>query len=186
MGERNYLVPELVRDTTEAVKRIKERMLPTQSWQKSYADPKRRDVEFSVGDKVFLKIAPVKGIVRFGKKGKLSPRFVGPFEILEKVWKVAYRLALPPSLEKVHNVFHVSLLRKYVADPSHVLNYEPLELSQDLTYMEKPVQILDRKEKELRNKKISLVRVLWKNSKIEESTWEREDEMRSKYPELFQ
>ena len=186
MGERNYLGPELVRDTTEAVKRIKERMLATQSRQKSYADPKRRDVEFSVGDKVFLKIAPVKGIVRFGKKGKLSPRFVGPFEILEKVGKVAYRLALPPSLEKVHNVFHVSLLRKYVADPSHVLNYEPLELSQDLTYMEKPVQILDRKEKELRNKKISLVRVLWRNSKIEESTWEREDEMRSKYPELFQ
>ena len=186
MGEGNYLGPELVRDTTEAVKRIKERMLATQSRQKSYADPKRRDVEFSVGDKVFLKIAPVKGIVRFGKKGKLSPRFVGPFEILEKVGKVAYRLALPPSLEKVHNVFHVSLLRKYVADPSHVLNYEPLELSQDLTYMEKPVQILDRKEKELRNKKISLVRVLWRNSKIEESTWEREDEMRSKYPELFQ
>ena len=186
MGEGNYLGPKLVRDTTEAVKRIREKILATQSRQKSYADPKQRDIMFSVGDKVFLKVAPVKGIVRFGKKGKLSPRFVGPFEILEKVGKVAYRLALPPSLEKVHNVFHVSLLRKYVADPSHVLNYEPLELSQDLTYMEKPVQILDREEKELRNKKIPLVRVLWRNSKIEESTWEREDEMRSIYPELFQ
>ncbi|KAL8121570.1 hypothetical protein AgCh_018347 [Apium graveolens] len=143
-------------------------MLATQSRQKSYADPKFRDVEFSISDKVFLKIAPVKGILRFGKKGKLSPRFVGPFEILEKVEKVPYNLALPPSLKKVHNVFHVSLLRKYVAHPSHVLNYEPLELSPDLTYTEKPIQILDRKEKELRNKKISLVRVLWRNSKIEE------------------
>ncbi|KAL8091671.1 hypothetical protein AgCh_034076 [Apium graveolens] len=171
-GEGNYLGPELVRDTTEVVKRIKERMLATQSRQKSYADPKQRDVEFSVRDKVFLKIAPVTGIIRFGKKGKLSPRFVGPFEILEKVGKVDYKLTVPPSLEKVHNVFHVSLLRKYMAEPSHVFNYEPLKLSQDLTYMEKPVQNLDRKEKELRNKKISLVSIFSRNSKIEERKME--------------
>ncbi|XP_062093931.1 uncharacterized protein LOC133799942 [Humulus lupulus] len=99
--------------------------------------------------------------------------------------KVAYRLALPPSLSNFHDVFHVSLLRKYVPDPSHVLNYEPIEVEQDLTYEEKPVKILDRKEKELRNKNISLVKVLWRSSNIEEMTWEREDEMRSKYPELF-
>ena len=185
MGERKYLGPDLVRRTTEAVEKIRKRMLTAQSRQKSYADRKRRDVEFNIGDKVFLKIAPMKGAMRFGKKGKLSPRFIGPFEVLEKVGKVAYRLALPPSLSNVHDVFHVSLLRKYVPDPSHVLNYEPIEVEQDLTYEEKPVKILDRKEKELRNKKISLVKVLWRSSNIEEMTWEREDEMRSKYPELF-
>ncbi|KAM6580350.1 hypothetical protein CsatA_004124 [Cannabis sativa] len=102
----------------------------------------------------------MKGIRRFGKKGKLSPRFIGPFEILEKVGQVAYRLALPPSLSAVHNVFHVSMLRKYVSDPMHVLSYEMLELQPDLCYDEQPVQILDRKEKVLRTKTISLVKVL--------------------------
>ena len=113
--------------------------------------------------------------MRFGKKGKLSPRFVGPFEVLERIGVVAYRLALPPLLSAVHNVFHVSMLRKYISDPSHVLNYEPLQLNQDLTYEEKPVRILDTKEKELRNKVILLVKVLWKNHSTYEATWEREE-----------
>ena len=98
---------------------------------------------------------------------------------------VAYRLALPPSLSNVHNVFHVSLLRNYVPDQSHVLSHELLNKKEDLTYEERPIQILDRKEKELRNKKIPLVKVLWRNFIMEEPTWEREDEMRTKYPELF-
>ncbi|XP_062103548.1 uncharacterized protein LOC133814627 [Humulus lupulus] len=106
--------------------------LPT----KEFVDRKRRDVEFNIGDKIFLKTAPMKGAMRFGKKGKLSPRFIGTFEVLEKVGKVAYRLALLPSLSNVHDIFHVSLLRKYVIDPSHVLNYEPIEVEQDLTYEE--------------------------------------------------
>ncbi|KAM6587662.1 hypothetical protein CsatA_010267 [Cannabis sativa] len=127
----------------------------------------------------------MKGIRRFGKKGKLSPRFIGPFEILEKVGQVAYRLALPPSLSAVHNVFHVSMLRKYVSDPMHVLSYETLELQPDLSYDEQPVQILDRKEKVLRTKTISLVKVLWRNSKVEEATWELETDMRAQHPELF-
>ncbi|XP_060965562.1 uncharacterized protein LOC133034487 [Cannabis sativa] len=127
----------------------------------------------------------MKGIRRFGKKGKLSPRFIGPFEILEKVGQVAYRLALPPSLSAVHNVFHVSMLRKYVSDPMHVLSYEMLELQPDLSYDEQPVQILDRKEKVLRTKTISLVKVLWRNSKVEEATWELEFDMRAQHPELF-
>ena len=113
--------------------------------------------------------------MRFGKKGKLSPRFVGPFEVLEKIGVVAYRLAFPPSLSAVHNVFHVSMLRKYIPEPSHVLSYEPLQLNQDLNYEEKPIRILDKKEKELRNKKIPLVKVLWKNHLTEEATWEREE-----------
>ncbi|KAL5556962.1 hypothetical protein UlMin_039198 [Ulmus minor] len=153
--------------------------------QKSYADRRRRPLEFKEGDYVFLKVAPMKGVMRFGKKGKLSPRFIGPFEILERIGKVAYKLALPSELAAVHNVFHVSMLRKYVSDPSHVLVSEPIEVREDLTYQEQPVQILDRKDKALRNKVIPLVKVLWRNHKVEEATWEREDEMRAKYPHLF-
>ena len=184
-GERKYLGPELVQKTNEAIDKIKARMLASQSRQKSYADPKRRDVTFQPGDHVFLRVSPMKGIRRFGKKGKLSPRFIGPFEILEKVGQVAYRLALPPSLSAVHNVFHVSMLRKYVFDPMHVLSYEALELQPDLSYDEQPVQILDKKEKVLRTKTISLVKVLWRNSKVEEATWELESDMRTQHPELF-
>ncbi|KAL5542399.1 hypothetical protein UlMin_010109 [Ulmus minor] len=129
--------------------------------QKSYVDRRRRPLEFQVGDLVFLKVAPMKGVMRFGKKGKLSPRYIGPFEILERIGKVAYKLALPSELSTVHNVFHVSMLRKYISDPSHVLESEPIEIREDLTYEEQPVQILDRKDKALRNKVIPLVKVLW-------------------------
>ena len=160
-------------------------MLATQSRQKSYADVRRRKLEFNVGDKVFLKVAPIKGIMRFGMKGKLSPRFIGPFEILERVGEVAYKLALPPSLADVHNTFHVLMLKKYIQNPSHVLSYESLELNPELSYEEYPVEILDREEKLLRNKKIPLVKVLWKNHLVEEATWEREDMMKLQYPTLF-
>ena len=139
---------------------ICDRLKTAQSRQKSYADTRRRPLEFEVGDYVFLKVSPSKGIMRFGKKGKLSPRYIGPFEILEKVRDMAYRLALPPQLSGVHNVFHVSMLRKYHPDPSHVIEYEPLDLSEDLSFIEKPIRILDRKDKALRSKTIPLVKVL--------------------------
>ncbi|KAL5570682.1 hypothetical protein UlMin_020279 [Ulmus minor] len=146
-----------------------------------------RNPEFSLSsDGILHHKGRLCGVMRFGKKGKLSPRFIGPFEILERVGKVAYKLALPPELSSVHNVFHVSMLKKYVSDPSHVLEHEPIQVNEDLTYEEKPVQILDRKDKTLRNKVIPLVKVLWRNHKIEEATWEREDDMRINYPELFQ
>ena len=103
----------------------------------------------------------MKGMMRFGKKGKLSPRYIGPFEILEKIGKVAYKLVLPPELSSMHNVFHVSMLRKYILDPSHVLEHEPIEVHEDLSYEEQPMQILDRKDKTLCNKVIPLVKVLW-------------------------
>ncbi|KAL0556899.1 hypothetical protein IC582_005416 [Cucumis melo] len=165
---------------------IRSRMHTAQSRQKSYADVRRKDLEFEVGDKVFLKVAPMKGVLRFERRGKLSPRFVGPFEILERIGPVAYRLALPPSLSTVHNVFHVSMLRKYVPDPSHVVDYEPLEIDENLSYVEQPVEVLAREVKTLRNKEIPLVKVLWRNHRVEEATWEREDDMRSRYPELFE
>ncbi|KAL5570607.1 hypothetical protein UlMin_027182 [Ulmus minor] len=159
-------------------------MKSAQSRQKSYADKRRRPLEFQVGDSVFLKVSPFKGVIRFGKRGKLNPRYIGPYEILERVGKTAYRLALPPNLASVHNVFHVSMLKKYVSDKSHVLEQEPIEIHEDLSFEEKPVRILDYKIKTLRNKDIPLVKVLWRNQKTEEATWEREEEMRTSYPEF--
>ena len=171
--------------TSEKINLIYKRLQTAQSRQKSYYDNSRRKVEFEVGDMIFLKVAPMKGVMRFQKKGKLSPRFVGPFKILKHIGKVAYELALPPTILGVHNVFHVSLLRKYIPDPSHVLNYEPLKIKDNLTYEEVPIQILDRKDQVLLTKTISLGKVLWKNHTVEEASWEREDEMKSNYPELF-
>ena len=123
--------------------------------------------------------------MRFGKKGKLSPRFIGPYEVIEKVGPVAYRLELPPEFEKIHNVFHVSMLRRYRSDPSHVVSSKTIKLRPKLTYEEEPVEILACKVKELWNKKIPLVKVLWRNHKTEEATWGSEETMHQQYPQLF-
>ncbi|KAA0048435.1 pol protein [Cucumis melo var. makuwa] len=186
VGEQRLMGPELVQSTNEAIQKIRSRMQTAQSRQKSYADVRRKDLEFNVGNKVFLKVAPMKGVLRFERRGKLSPHFVGPFEILERIDLVAYRLALPPSLSAVHDVFHVSMLRKYVPDPSHVVDYEPLEIDENLSYTEQLVEVFAREVKMLRNRKIPLVKVLWRNHRVEEATWEREDDMRARYPELFE
>ncbi|KAL4038688.1 hypothetical protein IC575_002311 [Cucumis melo] len=186
VGEQRLMGPELVQSTNEAILKIRSRMHTAQSRQKSYADVRRKDLEFEVGDKVFLKVAPMRGVLRFKRRGKLSPRFVGPFEILERIGPVAYRLALPPSLSTIHDVFHVSMLRKYVSDPSDVVDYDPLEIDENLSYTEQPVEVLAREVKMLRNREIPLVKVLWRNHRVEEATWEREDDMRSRYPELFE
>ncbi|KAL5564596.1 hypothetical protein UlMin_027760 [Ulmus minor] len=114
-------------------------MTTAQSRQKSYADKRRRPLEFQVGELVFLKVAPMKGVMRFGKKGKLSPRYVGPYEILERLGKVAYRLSLPPELSAVHNVCHVFMLQKYIPNPSHVLEPDAIEIQEDLYFEEKPI-----------------------------------------------
>ena len=134
-------------------------MLTAQSRQKSYADVRRKDLEFAAGDFVWLKISPMKGVVRFGKRGKLSPRYIGPFEILSRVGDCAYQLALPPALSVVHNVFHVSMLRKYVPDESHVLDFTKLRVALNLTAVEWPVVILVQKERVLRNRTIPFVKV---------------------------
>ncbi|XP_073057332.1 uncharacterized protein [Primulina eburnea] len=152
VGERKMLGPELVQQTADVVALIQERMKTAQSRQKNYADVRRRPLIFEVGDHVFIKIAPLKEVMRFGKKGKLSPRYIGPFEILDKIEDRAYRLALPQILDRVHNIFHVSMLRKYLSNPSHVIRYESLDLLPNLSYEEVPVQILDRKVKVLRTK----------------------------------
>ena len=177
--------PEIVDTTNVNIQLIKRNLKTAQDRQKSIADKHSRDREYKVGDFVFLKLSPWKGVVRFGKRGKLSPRYVGPYQITERIGVVAYRLELPPELSMIHNVFHVSMLRKYVPDPSHVIQVEPLEINQDVSYVEEPVAILDRQDKVLRNKVISLVKVLWRNHAVEEATWETEDLMRNQYPFLF-
>nr|XP_016451558.1 PREDICTED: uncharacterized protein LOC107776208 [Nicotiana tabacum] len=185
VGERKFVGPEIVQQTEDKVKIIKDRLKISSDRQKSYADLKRREIEHQVGDKVFLKVSPWKKIMRFGQKGKLSPRFIGPYEILERIGLIAYKLALPPELGKIHNVFHIYMLRKYRSDPSHGLPIESIEVNPDLTYEEEPIQILAREIKELRKKRISLVKVLWRNHSDEEATWEREEDMRVQYPHLF-
>ena len=123
VGESSITCPDLIRDTSEKVSLIRHRLLTEQSRQKSYVDVRRRPLEFEDGDHVFLKVMPKRGVVRFGKRGKLSPRFIGPFEILERVGTFAYRLALPPSMSSVREVFHVSMLREYTPDPAHEVDW---------------------------------------------------------------
>ncbi|XP_058211484.1 uncharacterized protein LOC131323652 [Rhododendron vialii] len=183
--EASLLGPELVRETTEKVRIIRQRLLTTQSRQKSYANKRTRPLSFQAGEHVFVNIKPRRGVIRFGKKGKLSPRYIGPFEILEKIGEVAYRLALPPQIDRVHNVFHVSMLRKYMSHPSHVLNWEEVTRKEDTTFDEQPIEIQDCSEKNIRGKTIKLIRILWRHRGIEESTWERADTMRTNYPYLF-
>ncbi|XP_073064076.1 uncharacterized protein [Primulina eburnea] len=185
LSEASIVGPDMIRDMKEKVKLIQSRMRAAQDRQAKYANIRRRPLIFDKGDRVFLKISPFRGTVRFGKKSKLSSRFIGPYEILESVGDLAYRLALPPALSGVHDVFHVSMLRKYHPDPSHVLPPDEVELDQTLSYIERPIQILDRKDKQLRNKLIPLIKVQWNRHGVEEATWELKDKMRQKYPELF-
>ena len=128
---------------------------------------------------------PKRGVVRFGKRGKLSPRFIGPFEMLERIGTVAYRLALPPSMSGVHEAFHVSMLRRYTPDPAHVVDWGQVEIDTDGTFEEGPVCTVCSSDQVLRRKTVRLVRVLWRHCGVEESTWEREDTMRATYPFLF-
>lgn len=158
---------------------------PLKADRKATPTKRTRPLSFQAGEHVFLKIKPRRGIIRFGKKGKLSPRYIEPFEILEKVGEVAYRLALPPQIDRVHNVFHVSMLRKYMSHPSHILNWEEVTLNDDTTFDELPVEIQDYSEKKTRGRTIQLVRILWRHRGIEESTWKRADTMRTNYPYLF-
>ncbi|KAA3477770.1 DNA/RNA polymerases superfamily protein [Gossypium australe] len=178
LSEKKIHGVDLIRDTKEKVKVIRDSLKATSDQQKSYADLKRKDIEFQVNDKVFLKVSPWKKIFRFGFKGKLSLRFNGPYEIIERIGPVAYRLTLPSKLEKIHNVFHVSMLHGYRSEPSHVISSTEIEIQLDMTYNEEPIRILARKVKELRNKCIALVKVLWQRHEIEEATWEPKEVMR--------
>ena len=179
------LGPEIVQQTTEKVKMIQEKMKASQSRQKSYHDKRRKDLEFQEGDHVFLRVTPMTGVGRALKSRKLTPRFIGPYQILERVGTVAYRVGLPPHLSNLHNVFHVSQLRKYVPDPSHVIQSDDVQVRDNLTVETLPVRIDDRKVKTLRGKDIPLVRLVWSGATGESLTWELESKMLESYPELF-
>jgi hypothetical protein len=185
LGERSLVGPDWVQQTSEKVREIRQNILAAQSRQKSYADVRRRDLEFAVGDEVLLRVSPTKGVVRFGVSGKLSLRYIGPFTILDQVGSLAYRLQLPDSMAWVHPVFHVSMLRKFLRDPDHQIEMEPIAVQQDLTLECRPVRILEFSERVLRKRSIKYVKVLWTNQSEREATWELEELMRQKYLELF-
>ena len=171
--------------TCDKIKVIRDRLKIAQNRQKSYADNHRRDLKFEVGDMVLLRISSWKGVLRFGTRGKPSPRYIRPYRIVERIGEVAYRLEFPSDLDRINDVFHVSMLRQYIPDPSHVLTEQSVEIQENLTNEEEPVQILDRREQVLRNKTIPLVKVLWRSHTIEEATWEPDAQIRHQYPHLF-
>ncbi|GJY20597.1 putative reverse transcriptase domain-containing protein [Tanacetum coccineum] len=181
VGEAQLTGPELIQETTEKIVLIKQRMQAAQDRQKM----KQKPMEFEVGDRVMLKVSPWKGVVRFGKRGKLNPRYVGPFRVLAKVGKVAYRLELPQELSRVHHTFHVSNLKKCYADEPLVMPLEGIHVDDKLQFVEEPVEIMEREIKRLKRSRIPLVKVRWNSRRGPEFTWEREDSFKQKYPQLF-
>ncbi|GJR97987.1 putative reverse transcriptase domain-containing protein [Tanacetum coccineum] len=185
VGEAQLTGPKLIQETIEKIVLIKQRMQAAQDRQKSYADRKQKPMEFKVGDRVMFKVSPWKGVVRFGKRGKLNPRYVGPFRVLAKVGKVAYKLELPQELRRVYHTFHVSNLKKCYADEPLVMLLEGIHVDDKLQFVEEPVEIMEREIKRLKRSRIPLVKVCWNSRRGPEFTWEREDSFKQKYPQLF-
>ena len=174
----------MIREASDKVDFIKKRLLAAQSRQKSYADTRRRDLAFAVGDYVYLKVSPMRGVIRFGKTGKLAPRYVGPFPILERIGTLAYKVELPEWLSGVHNVFHISQLRKHVHDPDSIVEeaaQENLDITPELQVRREPLKIIGKETKVLRNKKVHLVKVQW-SADSRDCTWETEDSIKQAYP----
>ncbi|GKA69941.1 putative reverse transcriptase domain-containing protein [Tanacetum coccineum] len=186
IGDSRLIRPELVQETTDKVVMIRDRLKAARDRQKSNADNSRKPLEFQVGDHVMLKVSTWKGVVRFGKKGKLAPRFVGPFEILERIGSVAYRLKLPEEFSDVHDTFHVSNLKKCLADANLHVPLDEIKVDKTLRFVEEPLEIMDREVKTLKRSKIPIVKVRWNSKRGPEFTWEREDYMKAKYPQLFE
>ena len=185
-GERQLLGNDLITEAEEMCKVIRDNLKAAQSRQKSYYDSKHRDLAFEIGDHVYLRVSPMKGTRRFGIKGKLAPRYVGPFKIVSKRGDLAYQLELPSNFANVHDVFHVSQLRKCFKTPDRTVNFEDFELQEDLSYREHPVAILEETERKTRNKSIKFLKVKWSHHSDREATWERKDHLRSEYPAFFQ
>ncbi|GJT22056.1 putative reverse transcriptase domain-containing protein [Tanacetum coccineum] len=185
VGQVQLTGPDIVQETTEKIIQIKQRMQVARDRQKSYADLKRKPIEFQVGDKVMLKVLPWKGVVHFGKQGKLNPKYVGPFKVLERVGSVAYKLELPKELRRVHNTFHVSNLKKCYANKPLAVPLDELHFDDKLYFVEEPVESMDREVKRLKPSRIPIIKVRWNSRRGPEFTWEREDQFRKKYPHLF-
>ncbi|GJS27056.1 putative reverse transcriptase domain-containing protein [Tanacetum coccineum] len=185
VGEAQLTGPKMIQETTEKIVLIKQKIQAAQDRQKSYADLKRKPVEFKVGDRVMLKVSPWKGVVRFGKRGKLNPRYVRPFKVLARVGDVAYWLELPQELSRVHHTFHVSNLKKCYADEPLAMPLEGIHVDDKLQFVEEPVENMEQEIKRLKRSRIPLVKVCWNSRRGPEFTWEREDSFKKKYPQLF-
>ncbi|GKD51582.1 putative reverse transcriptase domain-containing protein [Tanacetum coccineum] len=185
VGDVQLTGPEIIHETTEKIVQIRQRLQAARDRQRSYANVKRKPLEFQVRDRVMLKVSPRKGVIRFRKRGKLDPRYIGPFEILKRFGPVAYKLELPEELRNVHNTFHVSNLKKCLSDESLIIPMKELRVDDKHNFVEEPVEIMDGKVKQLRQSRIPIVKVRWNSKRGPEFTWESEDEIRAKYPHLF-
>ncbi|GKF49628.1 hypothetical protein Tco_0142879, partial [Tanacetum coccineum] len=185
VGDAQLTGLEIIRETTEKIIQIKHRLQASRDRQRSYAEKRRKPLEFQVGDKVMLKVSPWKGVIRFGKLGKLNPRYIRPFKILAKVGTVAYRLELPEKLSCVHSTFHVSNHKKCLSEEPLAIPLDKIYVDDKLNFIEEPIEIMDREVKRLKQSRILIVKVRWNSRRGSEYTWEREDQMQKKYPHLF-
>jgi hypothetical protein len=185
-GKRKIFGPDLVTEAEEKVKTIQNNLKAAQSRQKSYADIRRRPLQFQIGDFVYLRVSPTRGIQRFGVKGKLAPRYIGPFEILKICGPVAYRLQLPPQLAAIHDIFHVSQLRKCVKVPIEIIDPQAIKVESDLTYTEHPIRVLDTKERSTRRETIKMFKIQWDHHTEEEATWETESYLQRNFLDFLQ
>ncbi|GKF22650.1 hypothetical protein Tco_0074972 [Tanacetum coccineum] len=176
---------EIIHETTDKIVQIKSRIQAAKDCQKSYTNVRRKPFEFQVGDKVMLIVSPWKGVIRFGKWGKLNPCYIRPFKIIAKVGTVAYRLELPEQLSKVHSMFHVSNLKKCMYDEPLVIPLDEIQVDDKLHFIEELVEIMEREVKRLKQSRIPIVKVRWNSRRGFEFTWECEDQMQKKYPHLF-
>jgi hypothetical protein len=169
-GERQIFGPDLVTETKNKVKLIQANLKAAQSRQKSYADQRRKPLQFQEGNYVYLRVSPTKGVQRFGIKGKLAPQYIGPFEITEAYGPVAYRVHLPSLLAAIHDVFHISQLKKCIKVSTEIIEQQAIEIEPNLSYAERPIQILDTKERTTRRRKIRMYKILWDHHTEEEAT----------------
>jgi hypothetical protein len=185
VGDRGYFGPDFIKEAREQFSVIQSHLKAAQNGQKTYVDKRRRPLQFEVGDYVYLKISSMRGVHRFGVRGKLAPRYVGLYKVFERCGSVAYRIQLLDILSAVHNVFHVSQLKKCLRVPDEVVEIEGLPLQPDLSYIQHPVKILDKKERVTRNKVVKFYKVQWQDHSEDEATWEQESYILGHYPHLL-
>ncbi|GJS94895.1 hypothetical protein Tco_0801863 [Tanacetum coccineum] len=185
VGDIQLTGPGIVHETIEKIIQIKSSIQAARDRQKSYANVRRMPLEFQVGDKVMLKVSPWKGVIHFGKRGKLNLRYIGPFKVLAKVETVAYKLELPQQLSRVRSTFHVSNLKKCLSDESLVIPLDEIQIDDKLHFVEELVEIMDREVKWLKKSRIPIIKVRWNSRRGPEFTWEREDQFKKKYPHYF-